>query len=148
MRSAHGSHPCMIFQKRNWGPLLYAQISSYYLHLHVQRYWPRNVQVPQHVDPTCWRLDTARQLEEIKLPWFNELLVIRPIIIINHADGWSLLHLQKKTCLQKWLPGLKISLCQRTSTASLQYLTTSAATAAAELTVSYLSASTETATLT
>lgn len=115
-----------LFQKRNWGPLVSAQISSYYLPLNMQRYWAWNVRVLKHVNPICLRLDMARQLEEIKLPWFNELLVIRPIIITDHADDWSLPHLQNKTCLYKWLSGLKNSLCQQmlyTSKASLQYLT-------------------------
>lgn len=115
-----------LLQKRNWGPLVSAQIFSHYLRLNMQRYWAWNVRVLKHVNSICLRLDMARQSEEIKLPWFNELLVIRPIIIIDHADDWSLLHLQNKTCLHKLLSGLKISLCQQmryTSTANLQFLT-------------------------
>ena len=115
-----------LFQKRNWGPLVSAQLSSCYLPLNSQWYWAWNVWVLKHANPVCLRLDMARQSEEIKLPWPDELLVVRPILIIDHADDWNLPHLQNKTCLCKWLSGLKISLCQTpcSSRASLQHLTT------------------------
>lgn len=106
-----------LFQKRNWGLLVSAQISLYYLPLNMQRYWAWNVRVLKHINPKCWRLDMTQQSEE--LPQFNELLVIRPIIITDHTDNWKLPHLQNKTCWHEWLSGLKISLlCS--STASLQ----------------------------
>lgn len=106
-----------LFQKRNRGLLVSAQISLYCLPLNMQRYWAWNVRVLKHINHKCWRLDTTQQSEE--LPRFNELLVIRPIIITDHTDNWKLPHLQNKTCWHKRFSGLKISLpCS--STASLQ----------------------------
>lgn len=86
-----------LFQKRNWGLLVSAQISLYYLPLNMQRYWDWNIQVLKHLNPKSWRLHTTQQSE---LPWVNELLVTRPVLITDHTDTWKLLHLQDKTCWQ------------------------------------------------
>lgn len=82
--------------------------------------------------------------EEMKLAWFNVSLVIRPIVIIDHADDWSLPHLQNKTCLHKLLSGFKISLCQQ----MLYSSTACSAVHCAALTISCFFASIEASTLT
>lgn len=119
---------------------------------HVEIFEPWNVQVLKRITLVCLRLDMAKQLKEIKLPCFNEVLVTRSIAIIDQADDWNLPHLQNKTCLHKWLSGLTVLLCHQmlyASTASLKCLKTcTGAIVVAELTVRHWSLSFETHTLT
>lgn len=118
---------------------------------HVEIFEPWNAQVLKHIALIYLRLDMAKQLKEIELPCFNEVLVPRSITIIDQADDWNLPHLQNKPRLCKWRSGLTISLCHQmlyASTASLKYLKMRiGAFAVAELTVRYWSLSFETHTL-
>lgn len=79
---------------------------------HVEIFEPWNAQVLKQIALIYLRLDMAKQLKEIELPCFNEVLVTRSITIIDQAYDWHLPHLQNKTHLCTWLSGLTISLCE------------------------------------